>query len=244
MPQIGLCMVVKNESAIIERCLRSVRRLVDYVMIEDTGSTDGTQDIIRSYLAAEGLRGEVFEEPWHDFATNRTLALERLRKRRYVDYALIMDADDVAVLADDFGPERFRAELKADFCNVEVAHGGIRHRRPHLLSDHKPFCYRGVLHEYVEAPPGSTSSTTNAFHIVAGVEGDRSRDPNKYRNDALETERDPFLISRYTFYMAQSWRDVGEPELALEAYLRRVELGFWDEEIFVGLLSAARLTAR
>lgn len=56
----------------------------------------------------------------------------------------------------------------------------------------------------------------------------------------LETEKDPFLISRYTFYMAQSLRDAGERK-ALDAFLRRAELGFWIEEVFVSLYNVARL---
>ncbi len=49
---IGLCMIVKDEAAVIERCLDSVRPLIDYVLIEDTGSTDRTQKIIRVPICA------------------------------------------------------------------------------------------------------------------------------------------------------------------------------------------------
>ena len=49
---IGLCMIVKNEAHVILRCLDSVRPLVDYVLIEDTGSTDGTQQIVMDWLVA------------------------------------------------------------------------------------------------------------------------------------------------------------------------------------------------
>src|ERR1700761_235877 len=84
---VGLCMIVKNEAHVILRCLESVRPLVDYVLIEDTGSTDGTQNIIRQYLDRERLPGEVFDEPWRDFADNRTLALQRLREKPEIDYA-------------------------------------------------------------------------------------------------------------------------------------------------------------
>src|SRR5262249_24987812 len=76
---IGLCMIVKNESKLILRCLESVRPIVDYVLIEDTGSTDGTQTIIREWLARVGLQGEVYNEPWRDFAHNRSSVLKRLR---------------------------------------------------------------------------------------------------------------------------------------------------------------------
>ena len=56
---------------------------------------------------------------------------------------------------------------------------------------------------------------------------------------ALAAETDPFLISRYTFYLAQSYRDCGENEKAVAAYLDRATMGHWDEEIFVSLYHAA-----
>jgi hypothetical protein len=52
------------------------------------------------------------------------------------------------------------------------------------------------------------------------------------------------LLARYQFYLAQSYRDSGDLEKALEHYLARAELGFWQEEVFMSLYSAARLKER
>src|SRR6202012_3333794 len=94
MPTISLCMIVKNEAAIIGACLDSVRPLIDHVFIVDTGSTDGTQQTIREWLAAANSPGEVVDVPWRDFAFNRSDALARLRQQSHIDYALVIDADD------------------------------------------------------------------------------------------------------------------------------------------------------
>src|SRR6476620_6507589 len=104
-------MIVKDESQVIRRCLSSVRPLVDYMLIVDTGSTDGTQQIIRNYFQDEQLDGEVIEEPWRDFAYNRTMALRLLQERRTIDYAFIMDADDVVVFDEDFNQNSFKESL-------------------------------------------------------------------------------------------------------------------------------------
>ncbi len=56
-PTICLTMIVKNEAHVIERCLASVKSIVSSWVIVDTGSTDGTQEIVRSVMA--GIPGEL-----------------------------------------------------------------------------------------------------------------------------------------------------------------------------------------
>jgi hypothetical protein len=67
---ICLSMIVKDEVAVIRLYLDSVRSLIGYWVIADTGWTDRTQDIIREHL--EDLPGELHERPWRDFARNRS----------------------------------------------------------------------------------------------------------------------------------------------------------------------------
>ena len=45
MPTVSLCMIVKNEEAVLARCLDSLNGLMDEIIIVDTGSTDSTKDI-------------------------------------------------------------------------------------------------------------------------------------------------------------------------------------------------------
>ncbi|HEX6274755.1 MAG TPA: glycosyltransferase, partial [Polyangiaceae bacterium] len=84
-------MIVKNETRVIKRCLDSVRPFIHHWVIVDTGSTDGTQELVKKLLA--GVPGELHERPWRNFGYNRTEALELARGK--ADYILIMDADEV-----------------------------------------------------------------------------------------------------------------------------------------------------
>src|SRR5919109_4739906 len=105
MPSICLCMIVKDEAQVIERCLGSARGLIDSWVICDTGSTDGTQELITRAL--QGVPGELHERPWVDFGHNRS-ELMRLARGR-ADYLLLIDADmTVSFERDDLG------ELEAD----------------------------------------------------------------------------------------------------------------------------------
>ena len=245
---IGLCMIVKNESHVILRCLESVRPLVDHVLIEDTGSIDGTQVIIRDWLDRVGLSGEVYEEPWQDFAYNRSHALSRLRENKSIDYAFVIDADDQFIVDADFDAAAFKNSLSRDFYTVELHSGAVRYRRPQICSNRREFRYRGVLHEFLESPAGGVSAGSAAgFHIISNREGARSQDPEKYGKDAkileqaLLVEDDAFLRSRYTFYLAKAYRDAGDREKALDYFLRRAELGYWVDEVFMSLYAAAQI---
>ena len=135
---IGVCMIVKNEAHVITRCLDSVRPLIDYVLVEDTGSTDGTQMLVREWMRRNDVPGLVIEEPWRNFAYNRSHALEALRKVEAVDYALIIDADDQLVLEANFNPTEFKKGMRQDLYQIQIRQGDtfdtLRWRLPRLCS--------------------------------------------------------------------------------------------------------------
>ena len=248
---IGLCMIAKDEAPIIRESLDSVRGLVDFVLVEDTGSTDGTQKVVRQWLEENGVAGAVTEVPWRDFAWNRSHALAELRARHDVDYALILDADDLLVLDEGFNAERFKAGLTADVYDLTIHYGALRFPRPQLLRNARAFGYLGVLHEFVDVPADSVGrELATGLHVQAYSRGARSRNPRKYADDAatlekaLERERDPKLRSRYLFYLAQSYQDGHQHAKALDAYLRRAATDFWPEEMFVAAYRAAGLQER
>src|ERR1700732_422892 len=63
---VCLNMIVKDETRVIRRCLESVKPVIDYWVIVDTGSTDGTQAMIKDFM--KDVPGELQERPWVDFA--------------------------------------------------------------------------------------------------------------------------------------------------------------------------------
>lgn len=237
---VCLNMIVKNEAGVIRRCLDSVRPVIDYWVIVDTGSTDGTQNIIREYFYDRP--GELHERPWQDFAHNRSEALRLARDKG--DYTLIIDADDALEIA----PGKHLPPLTADSYSVEIGDSSLIYQRPQLVRNALPWRYEGVLHEFITCDGADSQSALLAgFRIRRNHDGARRRDPHTYQRDAavleaaLQTETSPFLRSRYRFYLAQSYRDCGEREKAVENYLARAELGFWQEEVFISLYAAAQI---
>ena len=125
MKTISLCIIVKNESHVIERCLNSVKPLLDYVFIVDTGSTDNTIQIIENWLRENNLPGEVISEPWKNFAHNRSSALSKLKDKIFIDYALMIDADEILKFNQDFNPQEFKSNMDVDIFDITTMMGDI-----------------------------------------------------------------------------------------------------------------------
>ncbi len=227
---ICLNMIVKNESQVIERCLATVKPFIDYWVIVDTGSTDGTQEIIREFL--KEIPGELQERPWVDFAHNRNEALALAKGK--ADYVLIIDADEI--LRADAGFKM--PDLNKDFYYIMTEYGETNYARVQLVKNQLNWKWMGVLHEAIDAPEAKSREILKGLKNVVNTDGFRSKDPLKYHKDAKILEaalvKEPYN-SRYVFYLAQSYKDAGEYALAIQYYQQRVKMGGWDEEIFWSL---------
>ncbi len=238
--KICLNMIVKNESAVIRRSLTSAKPLIDYWVIVDTGSTDGTQEIIREVM--KGIPGELHERPWVNFEVNRNQALELAKEKG--DYLLFIDADEEFVISD---PKAY-AKLDQD-CYLMKVHeqidNSIDYTRALLVSSRLPWRWEGVLHELLECPSHPPSYLLEGIKVVSrSAEGARAKDPKKYLNDAAVLEealkKDP-NNSRYTFYLAQSYLNAQEYAKSLKNYQKRAKMGGFDEEVFISLYVSGHL---
>ena len=235
-------MIVKNEAAVIERCIASVRPFIHSWAIADTGSADGTQERIRRALA--DLPGALIERPWVDFAHNRNEALDLARA--HGDYVLLMDADDV--LEHDSG--FVLPPLTAPAYSVEFVHGSTRHHRTVFARLDAGWRWKGVLHEALwSAAPRAIEKLAGLRMRISEGDGARSQRPaaEKYADDArvlaraLAQEPDN---ARYAFYLAQSLRDAGRLAEARAAYHHRIGMGGWDQEVYWSHLEVAMLGER
>lgn len=91
MNTFSLCMIVKDEEKVIERCLKSVKDLFDEIIIVDTGSTDKTKEIVKKYT------NKVYDFKWvDDFSKARNFSFSKATKK----YIMWLDADDVVFEKD------------------------------------------------------------------------------------------------------------------------------------------------
>jgi tetratricopeptide (TPR) repeat protein len=236
-PKVALCMIVKNESHIIHECLNSIYKYVDYWIISDTGSTDGTQDIIKNFFKEKGIPGELHQDEWKNFGHNRTLALRHADGK--ADYVWMIDADDKVE-----GNFVFPEKMEADGYVLRIGKPDFSWWRTQIFKTESKWEYRGVLHEY-------PACSIKEQPVLMKLEGDYRVDARtlgarnvgisvieKYTRDAETLEKamlDEPTNTRYQFYLAQSYFDSQQYEKAIDAYRKRAEMGGWAEEVYYSL---------
>ena len=231
-----LNMIVKNEMANLDRCLRAVAPHIACWVIGDTGSTDGTQDFIRSFFAARNIPGELHAFPFVNFEQARNAALDcAYASPLTYDYLLLTDADMELIVED---PD-FRSKLDAPFYSL-LQRSGVSYWNTRIVRRDAGARYRGVTHEYLSVPVSGGQQLAGAWYKDHATGANRV---DKFDRDIrllLEGLREEPENSRYWFYLAQSYRDAGRKEDAVAAYAKRAGMGGWDEEAWYARLQEAR----
>jgi len=218
-------MIVKNESRIIERCLQSVYHLIDSWCIVDTGSTDGTQDIIKNFL--KDKPGELIERPWVNFGHNRNEALQLATK--WGDWILLTDAD--MVLKDE-GFDKSVLDEAIDGYDIIQDNHGTRYYNFRILNAKRDWRCIGVTHEYY-SPADGLKNRARIDSLWFNDVSDGGSKSDKFERDIKLLEQgllDEPENHRYMFYLAQSYRDIREWDKAIHWYTRNANEDPWDEE--------------
>jgi glycosyltransferase involved in cell wall biosynthesis len=242
---VCLVMIVKNDSHVIERCLKSVLPYVDGVIIHDTGSTDDTFNKIWKLVDKfpRPLSMKLEHVQWQDFAHNRNMVL--LDVPTAYDWILTIDADEELI-----GPGMLPNLGPAELYNVKIDYNGVNYTRPLIFRNNMNWAYKGVVHEYLEsAKPSVTGMLPNTFTLKVHHEGSRSKDPMTYVKDAtllkdsLETlPSGSYDYARNLFYLAQSYRDAGRHREAYNHYIERSTLTTgWYQEAAYSAFQAGRM---
>jgi glycosyltransferase involved in cell wall biosynthesis len=217
LPALGLVMIVKDEEAVIERALRSALPYISTYLIVDTGSTDRTKEIIREVFA--DISGEIVDRPWINFGVNRSEALALCDGR--MKWAMMMDADDNIVGAHP--PSSLWERDDIDGFMMHLHHGSLVHRRLQVFRTGIGWRYEGIVHEtpICEKSDLTIAVLPEVIYMETRCEGVRSRNPQKYADDAFilekEVEQDP-TNTRTVFHLAQSYRDAKDKVTALKWY--------------------------
>lgn len=149
MITISLCMIIKDEEAVLARCLDSIQDVVDEIIIVDTGSSDTSIEIAKRYT------DKVFSYTWHDdFSAARNYSFSFATK----DYCMWIDADDVLEKKDQkelielkntLTPSIDVVMLKYHTAFDEQGHPTYSYYRERIIKRDALFQWEGVIHEAI-----------------------------------------------------------------------------------------------
>jgi len=233
---MSLClnMIVKNESKVILRILNSVVNIIDTFCICDTGSTDETVSMIENFFREKNIPGKVITEPFQDFGYNRSFALKACEEID-AEYILLLDADMIFWKNPEISAEDFKKSLTYDSYHMFQGSNTYYYKNTRIVRNRMGFSYWGVTHEYVNAPKNATQSKLERDVVFIKDIGDGGSKQDKFLRDIrllLKGLEEIPNNDRYTFYLANTYKDAGQYECAIEYYRKRIELGGWIEEVW------------
>lgn len=235
LPKLCLNMIVKNESKIITRLFDSMKDIIDCYCICDTGSTDNTVELIETYFKTKSIPGKVVKEPFKNFEYNRTFALQAC-KGMDADYVLLLDADMVLKRGSEYDPITFKQSLnRGDVFYLFQGSESFYYKNVRIVKNQLDIKYWGVTHEVISTPNGTNYKLIEKKVLFIDDIGDGGAKGDKYTRDIrllIEGLKEKPDNDRYTFYLANSYRDNNEKEKAIETYKKRIEIGGWWEEVW------------
>jgi hypothetical protein len=249
-PLLSACLIVRDEEHTLGRCLSSLAGLADEIVVVDTGSTDATVEIARSF----GCR--VFTQPWtDDFSYHRNYSLDQATGQ----WLLILDADEEIVETDT---SETRSVLAAgQVPSVLLVKERLLYPQsravtlllPRLVRSGQGFRFVHPVHEQLDVAHETQmlSNVTILHHGYVSEEETRGKEERNLRLALGMNDKDPHALhcrSRAGLSLGR-WREVvgwcrdlvqhlEHPYLALEGAvlgaLAADQLG--DEEAFVGFV--------
>lgn len=210
-----LTQIMKDESHVAERMLDSIKNIVDGICIIDTGSTDNSIELVKSWGEKNGVETHVFERPFDDFEKSRNFSIQKAKDTflskndNHTYYGFWIDFDEQMVLHENFN----KSKIDKDLYMFNTFIGQMKYTRNELYRLDKPFRFYGPVHEFIVCDDQNiTSGLMEGLHINVSMDGNswQSSIPAKYLSHShklesyiAENRQDP----RWIFYTAQSYHD-------------------------------------
>jgi glycosyltransferase involved in cell wall biosynthesis len=221
-PKIVMISMFKNESKGIRRMLESVYKHIDFYVLQDNGSTDGTPDIVKEFFADKDIPGFIYnvEEGWVGFGWNRDHLLQTCLKTDHgCDWIMKMDCDEYLEVDDDFDWSPFYNTNTESF-HVTAQNPGCVYYRAWIWNAKLPWKFNhDVAHECIYLDDGVTGENFERVNLPRGLrmvgtnDGESYTVRTKYITDALKLEErlireETMLTDTYHFwYIAKSYMD-------------------------------------
>lgn len=230
--KLVLTQIMKDESKVAYRMLNSIKHIVDALCIVDTGSTDGSIELVKKWGEENNIETFVFERPFDDFEKSRNFSIQKakeifLNRNDGNDwYGFWLDFDEQIVVSPKFD----KNSLNKDLYMFNTFINSMKYTRNECFRLSKPMRFYGPVHEFIVCDDKNiTSGLAENIHVSVSMDGaswqgDISK---KYLSHAhkleayiSESREDP----RWIFYTAQSYHDsasIKDNKMENEERLRR-----------------------
>lgn len=216
------CVMFKNEEEILNRCLDSVKDVVDGFLLVDTGSTDNSIEIAKTYTP------NVFQIEFEDFVISKNKVLEIAKDLPY-DYILWMDADEYLNSTEvDLFKETFHRlhslNLSELITNIQNNHHDILtliYQRPRIWKNVYPnIKFHGPgIHEFVQYMPDHlVENNIKILHKHKTTNKDYQGNNTFYIDTLNKYYNQDNNDIRAIFYLARTYFDSNMLDLAIEFY--------------------------
>jgi len=238
MKKISVAIIVKDEEAIIERCLLSVLQFADEVVIVDTGSTDNTKEIVREKF--EGDKVKLFESeaftqdtPPEEFRFGT--AKNEAIKKCTGDWITWWDADDfcdevsakaIRRIAEESNPNCLW-DFRMTFGTMSFLHCRMFPFGRNILFDETHSC-----HEYLETRglPRRLAEGVLLQHLPKDHDHGRKSMMRNMKLLEYDYNERGMNDQRTLFYLANTYREAGNHKPAIKMYKEYLKVSHWAEE--------------
>ncbi|AJG87510.1 glycosyl transferase 2 family protein [Bacillus anthracis] len=164
-PFLSACLIVKNEEEMLGKCLESLRRVIEEIIVVDTGSTDSTKEIARQFT------DKVYDFEWmNDFSEARNFAASKANG----EWIIAIDADECV------DPDNFKEAIKEikfhqnkfNMYLVEITSfsGALGenttvNQMPRIYVNDGTICYKRAIHEQLEAVEGGLRVSLSSLKV-------------------------------------------------------------------------------
>jgi len=230
-------IMIKNESAIIKRCINRAILIADAICISDTGSTDNTLKILEEEIITHSLIPiKICNHEWVNFGHNRTLSFNSAQEYCNIlgwnpedTYGLLLDADMNLEVKQTFQ----KNNLVENGYNIMQRTKSLEYYNTRFVKMSYPWKCVGVTHEYWDGTKTEKLETIYINDIGdGGCKTDKFDRDERLLKEGLE--KDP-ENSRYMFYLAQTLKNQTKIDEAIEMYKRRIKAGGWYEEVWYSM---------
>ena len=235
----GVClnMIIKNESRNMPRLFENLHKYIKYFVICDTGSTDDTVKVIEEVAEKYNIDGEVYTEPFKNFGYNRSYSYNlTLETEANFKYVLFLDADMVLVNFENINIKNY----DKDIYFLQQKAGSLEYFNLRMVKKGTNIECKCPTHEYYDIKGDYKVEYTKDFWINdigdGGCKEDKFERDIRLLTKGIEEEPNN---ARYYFYLAQSYKDTRQFELAIQNYKKRIELGGWFEEVWFSYYMAS-----